>query len=141
MSFKKALFYRLFGAGKLPAKYSLTFMSEGIILSDEGLKGSLTIRNFRRPGEYSGYRLTAIIASIVITNKRLAAYRGANPIIDVEFADERLRQIAFSVEPNGALLAVFDASLFHDDWSGQIEYRFKTDLAQEFVDQIKVKLG
>ena len=110
-------------------------------MSDEGLKGSLTIRNFRRPGEYSGYRITAIIASIVITNKRVAAYRGANPIIDVEFADERLRQIAFSVEPNGALLAAFDASLFHDDWSGQIEYRFKTDLAQQFIDQIKAKLG
>ncbi len=140
MAFKKSLLYRFSGVGRLPVPYALTFAAEGVVLSDEGLKGSRTIRNFHRPGEYSSYRKTAMIASIVVTNKRLAAYNGNNPIIDVEFADERLHQIAFSVEPNGALLAAFDASLFHDDWSGQIEYRFKTNLAQQFVDHIRQKL-
>ncbi|CAN5419003.1 hypothetical protein BH10ACI2_BH10ACI2_05560 [soil metagenome] len=133
---KKALFYRLFGVGKLPAKFAPTFAAEGIVLFDEGLGGSLTYRNFHRPGSYSGLRKVGMTASIVVTNKRLAAYNGENPVIDVPFSDERLKQIAFSVEPSGALLAAFDASLFHDDWTGSLEYRFKTPLAQEMVDKI-----
>lgn len=99
---KKALFYRLFGAGKLPAKFAITAATEGVVLSDEGLHGSLTYRNFHRPGSYSGLRKVGMVASIVVTGQRLAAFNGENTIIDVPFTDERLRQIAFSVEADGA---------------------------------------
>lgn len=134
---KKALFYRLFGTGKFPAIYSTELASEGIVLSDEGLSGSTTYHNFHRPGSYSGYRKVGCIASLVLTLKRIAAFSGENPLINVPFTDERLKQIAFSVEPSGALLAAFDASLFHNDWTGQIEYRFNTPLAAQIVDKIK----
>ena len=133
---KKALFYRLFGIGKFPAIYSTELADEGILLSDEGLSGSTTYRNFHRPGSYSGYRKVGCIASVVVTNKRITAYSGENPLINVPFTDERLKQIAFSVDPGGAVLAAFDAPLFHSDWSRQIEYRFRTPLGPEIVDQV-----
>ena len=135
---KKSLLFRLFGVGKLPAKFAMSFAAEGVILSDEGLRGSVTYRNFHRPGSYSGYRRVGYVVSIVVTKKRIAAYVRDSPIIDVPFTDERLRQMAFSVEENGALLAAFDASLFHGDWSGNIEYRFKTPLAQAIVDHLRL---
>ncbi len=111
------------------------------MLSDEGLKGSVTYRGFHRPGMSAGYRRVGYIMSIIVTNVRVAAYSSENPLINVPFADERLRQIAFSVETSGGLLAAFDASLFHDDWSGQIEYRFKTPLAQAIADKIKAGIS
>ena len=138
---KKALFFRWFGVGKFPAVYATDLATEGIVLSDEGLKGSVTYRNFHRPGSYSGYRKVGNIASVIVTNVRIAAYSGENPLINVPFTDERLKQIVFSVEPSGALLAAFDASLFHDDWTGQIEYRFQTPLAEAIVHQIKAQVG
>ena len=138
---KKSLLFRWFGAGKFPAIYSTDLATEGILLSDEGLKAWVTYRNFHRPGRYSGYRIIGKIASLIVTKVRVAAYFGENPAINVPFSDERLKQIAFSIEPSGALLAAFDAALFNDDWSGQMEYRFYTPLAQAIVDQIKTQIA
>ena len=137
---KKALLYRWFGIGKFPAIYATDLVAEGVLLSDDGLKGSVTYRNFHRPGMSAGYRYVGGIMSIVVTNMRVSAYNGENTLINVPFTDERLSKVAFSVETSGALLAAFDASLFHDDWSGQIEYRFKTPMAQEIVEKIKANL-
>ena len=138
---KKALLYRLFGAGKLPAKFAPTAAAEGVVLSDEGLRGSLTYRNFHRPGSYSGLRKVGTVTSIAVTNRRFAAFNGENTIIDVPFTDERIRQIAFSVEADGTLLAAFDASLFHDDWSGSLEYRFRTELSAAIIEEIKSRIS
>ena len=133
---KKALFYRLFGVGKLPANAVTALDGEGILLSDEGLKGSVTYRNFHRPGKYAGFQRVGLVASIAITNKRMAAYTGNAAVIDVELSDPRIKQIVLSVEPNGALLIAFDASLFHGDWSGTIEYRINTMLARRITDKV-----
>lgn len=133
---KKSLLYRLFGAGKLPPSHALEFAAEVIVLSDEGLKASVTYRNFHRPGSYSNWRKVGLLASIVLTEKRFAAFNGEKPVIDVPLADERFKKMHFTVEANGALLVGFDASLFHDDWTGKIEYRFKTPIAEKFVNSI-----
>ncbi|MFT3743629.1 MAG: hypothetical protein QM785_04965 [Pyrinomonadaceae bacterium] len=135
---KKALLYRLFGVGKLPPAAAQALASEDIVLSDEGIRSSLTYRNFRSPGRISSYRKVGLITSMAVTSKRLAAFSGTNAIIDVELTDPRIKQISLSIEPNGALLAAFDASLFHDDWSGDLEYRFKTPLSKQIIDQIGI---
>ena len=53
---KKLLLYRLFGIGKIPEQYQSGLKSEGVILSDEGVKGSVTYLDFRAPGKYSNWR-------------------------------------------------------------------------------------
>jgi len=136
MTVKKSLFYRLFGAGRLPASRSLEFAAEGLIVSDEGLKGSVTYRNFHRPGSYSGIRKVGMIASIAVTGKRVAAFNGDRPMIDVPFDDARFGGITWSIEKQTVLVAAFDAGLFHDDWTGQIEYRFNTEKATEICGAI-----
>ena len=112
-------------------------MSEGVVLSDEGIKGTVTYTNFRSPNRYAGWRRQWHTASIALTNARLLAFAYSSPIIDVPLNDERLRQMQFSLEDDGALLVAFDASLFHSDWSGKIEYRFRTPYAQAFLDKLK----
>jgi hypothetical protein len=39
----------------------------------------------------------------------------------------------FSVEGNDVLVVAFDAALFRDDWSGTVQYRFRTTQADDFL--------
>ena len=111
--------------------------SEGVLLMDEGLKGSVTYLDFRSPGRYTNWRRQWYTASIVLTQTRLLALRYTNETINVPLADERLRRLQISLEEGDTLCVAFDPSIFHDDWSGTIEYRFRTTQAQAFLDTLR----
>ena len=133
----KSLFYRLFGAGKIPAQMAAQLKGEGILLLDEGIKGSVTYLDFRAPGRYSNWRRQWYTASIALTELRLMGLRFSQTIINVPLTDERLRRMQFSLEEGDTLLVAFDPALFHPDWSGKIEYRFRTEQAQAFLDKLR----
>jgi len=133
----KSLLYRLFGAGKVPAPLMSQLNAEGIVLFDEGVKGSVTYHNFRAPGRRSSWRRQGFAGSIALTKLRLVALAYSNFTINVPLADERIRAMRYSLESNGALCVAFDASLFHADWSGTIEYRFKTPEAQRLLELLQ----
>jgi hypothetical protein len=134
---KKTLLYRLFGFGKIPVQYRAALETEGVLLSDEGIKGTVTYRNFRAPGRYSNWKRQWYTASVTLTKTRLVAFRHSSQIIDITLTDERFRRLLFSLEAETTLLVAFEASLFHHDWSGTIEYRFKTPHAQAFLDKLR----
>jgi hypothetical protein len=133
----KSLLYRLFGVGKIPKLIGDTLRIEGIVVSDEGIPGSITYRNFRAPGKYFSWRKQAFTGSVVVTNVRLVALMYANFAVNVPFNDERVRKLQISVEGSDRLLIVFDPSLFHDKWSGTIEYQFRTPLAGDILKWIR----
>jgi hypothetical protein len=133
----KALFYRWFGLGGIPAPLMSELKAEGMIVCDEGVKGSVTYRDFSAPGKRSSWRRQGFAGSIALTRLRLVGLANANFLINVPLTDERLQAIHFTVESNGAFCATFDASLFHNDWSGTIEYRFKTPEAQRLVELLQ----
>lgn len=136
----KALFYRWFGAGRFPPPMMPQAEGEGIQFLDEGVRGVLTYRNFRRPGLRTMLDRRLFIGAIVLTKVRLLAVSGNNKLVDVPLSDERLRKMQFTVEDDGAFLIRFDASLFHDDWSGTIEYKYKSDESQRLLDLLKPSL-
>lgn len=136
---KKSLLYRLFGIGKIPAQYRAPLDGEGVILADEGIKGSVTYRNFRSPMRRANWKRQWHTASITLTRLRLVAFAYSNQIIDVPLTDGRFKRLEFSLEDPHRLLVAFDAALFHDNWSGTIEYRFKTPHAQAFLDKVRGK--
>ena len=133
---KKTILYRLFGIGKIPDKYHAALQSEGVLLSDEGVKGSVTYLNFRSPNRYANWKRQWYTASIALTNERLSAFSYSSPIIDVPLTDERFSQMQFSLEDENTLLVAFDASLFQTDWSGKLEYRFQTPQAKGFLSKL-----
>lgn len=123
-------------AKKVAAFYRTNLQPEGIVLFEEDVKGSMTFHNFRSPGRYANWRKVAITSLVILTGKRLLALKGSSPIIDVPFTDARLRQIKFSLENETTLLVAFDANLFQPEWSGAIEYRFKTTKALDFLQKL-----
>jgi hypothetical protein len=133
----KTFLYRLFGFGKIPEHLAAQLKTEGIVLLDEGIKGSATYRNFRSPRRYAAWRRQWYTASLVLTEARLFALGSSHTIIDVPLEDERLGRVSFSLEADGTLLVAFDAALFRQDWSGKIEYRFRTQYGQAFLDKLR----
>jgi hypothetical protein len=129
----KTLFYRLFGIGKMPWELRSKLQLEGLTLFDEGIKASVTYLDFHRPGKYANWRRQWFSACIALTNERLLALQYGSPIINVPLADERLQRMEFSVEGSDTLLVRFDVGLFHDNWSGAIEYRFRTPQAADMI--------
>jgi hypothetical protein len=132
----KTLSYRLFGLGKIPEPLRRTLDGEGLLLMDEGIPGSVTYVDFRSPGRASSWRRQWFGGAIALTRVRLFALQYARTIIDVPLADERIRGMRFLVEAGTTLLVALDAGLFHADWSGQIEYRFRTEQASAFLEKL-----
>lgn len=133
----KTLFHRLFGVGKFPEQMLAQLKGEGLLALDEGIKGTVTYLDFRAPGRYSNWKRQWYTTSIALTELRLVAVRYTQTLINVPLADERLRSMQFSSEGSDTLLVAFDASLFHNDWSGKIEYRFRTEQAQAILDKLR----
>lgn len=138
----KTLLYRIFGLGKVPKQLLPALEQEGIVLLDEGISGSFTLRNVRAPGRRYGRKWSWFTGSVVLTGQRFAAYTMLprfNPIFDVPLHDERLKQLHCSVENESTLCVRFDPSVFREDWSGSIECRFSTLQAPLFLEWIKHK--
>ena len=88
-------------------------------------------------GKYFSWKKQAFVGSVVVTNVRLVALMYSNFAVNVPFSDERIRRLQISVEGSDRLLIVFDPSVFHDDWSGTIEYRFRTPRSGEILKWIQ----
>ena len=131
------LLYRLFGVGRMPAPWRTTLESEGLVLVDEGIAGSVTYRDFRAPGKRFTWRKVAFSGAIALTKTRLLALHYANTAINIPLNDERFGQLRISVEGEETLLVAFDPSRFHSDWSGTMEYRFRTSQAQAFFEILR----
>ena len=132
----KTFLYRFFGIGGIPTNYRSEIEREGIVLLDEGIRGTVTYINFRAPWRYSNWKRQWFSSAIILTKTRLLCLRLRDPIIDIALGDEHFRQLKFSVEDENTFLTAYDASLFNDDWYGTIEYRFKTPLAPEFNEKL-----
>lgn len=126
--------------GKLPEALMSELESEGIVLINEKIRGTITYRDFRAPGKRFLYKRSGFTSALVITQTRLLATSYANKAINVPFDDERIQSMKFTVEDGPKFCSFFEASLFHENWSGQLEFRFRTPDAQQFLDEIRMRL-
>lgn len=132
----KALLYRLFGVGKIPQPMVPVLEGEEIVLKEEGLSGSVTFRNFRAPGKRYSFRRSWLVGSIVITRQRVVAFAFSRPIINLPLAPEQIKKLHCTLKKDTVLSIAFDAAVFNENWSGAVEYRFKTSRARLFLEQL-----
>jgi hypothetical protein len=123
--------------------------SEGVEVYDEGIHCSLTFKNFKAPGRRESWRRIWFGGAIALTGSRLVALSGTkfttgialtddrSRLINITFDDDRFRLMNISLDKPDRLVIAFDASLFHHDWSGQLEYRFRTPEAQRLVEAVR----
>lgn len=133
----KTLLYRLFGFGKIPNAMRPILESEGIALIEEGIGGSVTLRNFRAPGRWHSYKRSWFTGALVVTGLRFAAFQFSKPLINVPLDDARLGALKGSVEKESILRIDFDASVFQDNATGSVECRFRTPQARLFLERLE----
>lgn len=133
----KSILYHLFGLGKRPPNLVAELRAEGTLFSDEGVRGSVTYKNFRSPERYSSWRRQGFVGSLALSKARLVGCRGKHPIIDIPLDDRRLASVDLSLEGEETFTAAFDAGLFQPDWSGRLEYRFKTPTAKPILEALR----
>ena len=137
----KSLLYQLFGVGKMPPHIVAELLSEGVLFSEEGVRASLTYKDFRSPGRISNWRREWFPGSLALSRARLVAYRGKHPQIDIPLKEPRILKIEFSLEEPETFVAAFDAGLFKPDWSGRLEYRFKSPIAKPLLEALRTSIN
>ena len=133
---KKTLLHRIFGWGRIPKRYAPALHDEGIILLDEGIGGSITLKKFKAPGRYHSWKRSWFTGCIVLTERTFAAFTLTRPLIYVPLDHENISELHCTIEESDTLLVTYDASAFNKKWSGTIECRFKTPKAQMFLERI-----
>ncbi len=122
--------------GMIPRERLPHLEAEGIELREEGLGGSITLRNFRAPGRISLFRRNWFRGSIVLTRKRICIFTSSRSLVDVPLDDPNLRALDASVEDTDTLCIRFDPSLFDPRSSGTVEVRLTTAHARTVASRI-----
>ncbi len=115
----------LLGRGRLSDAMSAELESEGIIHREDGLRGSITYRHYRAPGERSNWSKEGIRASFVVTRRRLGVFVRGRPFVNVAFDDPGFSRLNLRVVGANLTIEVDDASIFNDRTSGQITTRVR----------------
>lgn len=130
----KTLLYKLFGFGKIREPFLSELQNECLLAMDEGIKSTITYKNFRALGRYSNWKRRWMTGAIALTKKRLVLQQYSQPVINLKLTDERFQQIKTSLETEDTLLFEFEPHLFLENSTGQIEWRCRTRHAKIIVD-------
>jgi hypothetical protein len=110
--------------------------ADGVLLLEERLRGSVTYRNYKAPGRRDTLTRRGARWAVGVTRKGLLLDGSLGTFIDAEWTDARLAELQISVAEGDTLLIAYDASLFHENRSGQIEIRVRTPQAQRIADLV-----
>jgi hypothetical protein len=121
----------LIGSGRLPVQVRALLATEGVVLLDEGLSGSITYRHYHAPGTSFSFRKVAVSGAIVVTNDRLVVWAAKSRAIDVPLRDPI--RAALTIIPTGnppdGLTFRYDAAAFSPDRKGTVEVHLRTSAA------------
>lgn len=138
---RKSLLYYLLRIGALSALDRKQIRREGVVLIDQGISGTMTMRNFRAPGKHYGLRQSSFIGAIALSEKYLRCFIYRQTIVHVAWSDERVQRLAISAEADQSLLIGYDASSFQSEATGEIELRFRTGMAKELLAAFEAKVS
>ena len=123
---------RLFaGNGQLPAGLRAELMPEGVLFLEEGLPGSITYRNYRRPRYRVGLGKRAITGAIAVTPRRFVVWTVPGEMIDIAASHPLRGALTVRVEKPGQLCISYRAEMFRPDRSGTVEVRLRTGQAAQ----------
>ena len=134
----------LLGKGTLKPSLRAELESEGVVLIEEGLVGSIRYSHFKAPGKRFNGKITGECFGLGISERRLAVYcrSGRVKLIDQPFTEPRLSAVDVSLdgEDRVALLIDYDRAEV-PRVSGQMTIRARTPNAARVVDELNSRLG
>ncbi len=134
----------LLGNGQLKPELRAALRSEGLVILEEGLSGSIRYRNFKAPGRRFHGKVTLQRIGLGISRERLAVYcrSGRVKLIDTHFSDPRLTALDASIQDDDTVLMRIDYDRVPvPNVSGEITITAKTPNASNIVEHLQVRLG
>ncbi|MDQ7784869.1 MAG: hypothetical protein RDU20_18445 [Desulfomonilaceae bacterium] len=132
----KSILYRLLGLGKIPKAYGEVLESEGVLLAEEGLGGSVVLRDFKAAGKRFKRHKSWFSGSVALTSKRVIAFAFSKQIINVPFDDPRFAKLACETPSDTRLCFSFRAEDFNTETAGMVEVGFTTPKARLFEEML-----
>ncbi len=133
----------LLGNGTLKPKLRAALESEGALLIEEGLQGTISYAHFKAPGRRHNGKVVAECIGLGVSERRLAMYcrSGRVKLIDQPFSEPRLSALEVSLEGDDtvALRIDFDRAAV-PKVSGQMTIRAVTPNAASVVEQLTARL-
>lgn len=92
------------------------------------MRGTITYRDYRAPGEYSNWAKEPVSGIVAVTGHRLLVWAGGAKRDDVPFDHPMRATVAVSADRPDRLCIELRP---HEqaDWSGRMEFRFRTAAA------------
>jgi hypothetical protein len=72
----------LLGTGCLPDELRGEVMAEGVLLLEEGLRGSVTYRHYRAPGRRANWSKSSLYTALAVTTARVVVASGRGKTVD-----------------------------------------------------------
>jgi hypothetical protein len=129
----------LAGAGRFSPEQRAELEAEGAEIIEDGLKGSITWRDYRAPGRYSSWRKKGVYVAIALTPRRLLVQRTGGKEIDVPFDHPGFAAIESSLDEPDRLCLAFDPAAFDPRASGRIEVRLSTPQAGRILERLQTQ--
>lgn len=134
----------LLGNGKLDPNVRAALESEGLVLVEEGLPGSVRYRRFKAPGRRHHGKVTRERLALAISEERLVVYcrSGSAELIDSPFTNPLFRVMDVALQGTDSVSIRIDydrADL--PNISGEITIVARTPNAATIVEQLRARLG
>jgi hypothetical protein len=123
----KSLFYRLFGAGKLPAAVRDELSGEAIVFQTEGVPVVLHMRG-RVPGAYEGRGYRRGLGAFAVSDRRVLGTWGRGRVVDVPFGLHQPDGPAKLTLDETGLQVHWDLDRVHPSCHGQMWLEFRQEL-------------
>ena len=134
----------LLGNGTLKPSLRAELESEGVVLIEEGLVGSIKYSNFKAPGKRFNGKITGECFGLGISERRLALYcrSGRVKLIDQPFTEPRLSAIDVSLDGEDRVAMLIDYDRIEvPRVSGQMTIRARTPNAARVVEELISRLA
>ncbi|WP_164100945.1 hypothetical protein [Candidatus Laterigemmans baculatus] len=123
---------RTFGLGRLPSEAGWLIPHPSRVIECEHLSCWVTYRDFRAPGRACNWKRQWFAGSLALSEDRLIAFQWRSRLFNTGVDDPRFSGLAITAEDQ-TLIVSLNASLYRDDWSGFLEYQFRTPEADRIV--------
>ena len=128
------------GNGKLDPKVRAALESEGLVLVEEGLRGSVRYRRFRAPGRRHHGKVTGERIALAVSKERFVVYcrSGSTVLVDSSFTNPRLDFVDIELQGTDSvsIRVDYDRADF-PEISGEITIVVRTRNAATIVNQLQ----
>lgn len=131
------------GNGAMKPELRAELESEGLVLIEEGLPGTIRYDRFKAPGRRFYGKVTGERLAIGLSDERFVVYcrSGSVELMDSPYTSPRLSALEVDVEDGDTLALKVDYDrLGEPRISGTITVRAKTERAAEIAEQLRARI-